>query len=221
MIGILNKVLDIVYPQVCSICGKLNIKSLCNKCKIKLKKEFSFKIENYDNDFKKNFIEHCYFFKYEYLIRNQILDFKFHEKPYIYKTISYFLKNNQKSFENIKKYDIIIVVPISKRRQKERGYNQSELLATEISKIIDAKIVKNILYKIKDTKPQSVLNKKQREQNVKGIYKAKNINKIKNKKVLLVDDIYTTGSTINECAKILGQVGIDRKQLGVLTIAKD
>ena len=203
------------------MCGRITTNSLCNKWNCKLKEEFSFKINDYSNDLSRNFIEHCYFFKYENLIREQIIALKFQEKPYIYKTISYFLKNNKKSFEYLKKYDIIIVVPISKERKKERGYNQSVLMIKELSNIIDAKLVTNILYKIRNTVPQSSLNKKQREENAKGVYKAKNCNKIKNKKILLVDDIYTTGSTINECARVLVQNGIHREQIGVLTIAKD
>ena len=186
-----------------------------------MKKEFSFRIDNYNEDLSKNFMKHYFFFKYEDLIRSQILSLKFHEKPYIYKTISCFLKNNQKSFENLKKYDIIIIVPISRKRKKERGYNQSELIAKEISKIINAKIASNILHKIKNTVPQSSLNKRQREENAKGVYKARNCHKIKNKKILLIDDIYTTGNTVNECAKALVQKGITKNQIGALTIAKD
>lgn len=218
---IFDKILDLIYPQVCGICGKINNRSLCNKCNIKLKSEFSFTIDNYNNDLNKNFIEHSYFFKYENLIRGQIIALKFHEKPYIYKSISYFLKINKKCFDYLEKYDIIIVVPISKDREKERGYNQSILMIKELSNIIDAKIVPNILYKIKNTVPQSSLNKIQREENAKGVYKANDCNNIKNKKILLVDDIYTTGSTINECANVLRQKGINREQIGVLTIAKD
>ena len=74
---------------------------------------------------------------------------------------------------------------------------------------------------MKETPPQSTLNKKQREENVKNVYKVGKIQKIMDKRILLVDDIYTTGNTINECARILVQAGIDRKQIGVLTIAKD
>ena len=127
----------------------------------------------------------------------------------------------KKSFEKLKKYDIIIIVPISNQRKFERGYNQSELIAKEISKIIEAQIEKKVLYKIKNTVPQSTLNKKQREENAKGVYKAKNIKRIYNKKILLIDDIYTTGNTVNECANTLIQKGIKRKDIGVLTIAKD
>ena len=221
MINIIEKILDLIYPQVCGICGKLHTKSLCNKCKIKLKKEFKFQTDSYEQDLSKNFIEHNYFFKYENLIRSQILSLKFREKPYIHRTIAYFLEKMQKSFENLKKYDIILIVPISNQRRKERGYNQSELIASPISKILDIPIAKNILYKTKNTVPQSSLNKKQREDNAKGVYKVINVEKIYNKKILLIDDIYTTGNTVNECANTLIKKGIKRTNIGVLTIAKD
>jgi len=221
VIAIFIKILDLIYPRVCGICGKLNSKALCSKCKIKLEKEFNFQTERYENDIRKNFIEHNYFFKYENLIRSQIIELKFQEKPYIYQTITYFLKNMQKSFENLKKYDIIIVVPISKLRKKERGYNQSELIAKEISNIIKVPILNDVLYKTKNTVPQSTLNKKQRIENVKGIYKVNNVTKLYDKKILLIDDIYTTGSTVNECARVLIENGLERESIGVLTITKD
>lgn len=221
MVTIFEKILDLIYPQVCGICGKQHKKALCNKCKIKIKKEFKFQTDNYEEDLSKKFIEHNYFFKYENLIRSQILALKFKEKPYVYKTIAEILKNMQKSFENLKKYDIIVVVPVSKQRKRDRGYNQSELVAREISKIINAPIAKKILIKVKNTVPQSTLNKQQREENAKGVYEATNVTKLFNKKILIIDDIYTTGNTVNECANTLIQKGIKRTDIGILTIAKD
>lgn len=218
---IINKIINLIYPPTCGICGKINSNWLCNKCKMKLQKEFKYQTDRADEECNKNFIEHHYFFKYENFIRSQILALKFQEKPYIYKTISSFLKKTQKSFKNLEKYDIILIVPVSNQRKKERGYNQSELIAKEISKIIKAPIVRGVLYKTKNTVPQSSLNKKQRENNVKGVYKVINTIKLKNKKMLLIDDIYTTGNTVNECANILIQKGIKRENIGVLTIAKD
>ena len=221
MIRIIEKILDIIYPQTCSICGKLNKNWLCNKCELKLKEEFNFQTDNYEEDVSKNFLEHHYFFKYENVIRELILALKFKEKPFVYKTIAYFLKKMQKSFEKLKNYDIIIVIAISKKRNKERGYNQSELIAKEISKMIQVLMTTKVIYKIKNTVPQSTLNKEQREENIKDVYKVKNIKRLQNKKILIIDDIYTTGNTVNECAKVLGQNGIDRRNISVLTIAKD
>lgn len=217
----IKSILDVIYPQICSICGKLDTKSLCNKCSQKLKKEYKFREDDYSKSKEKHFMKHYYFFKYEGIIRRQILALKFHEKPYTYKTIGRFLENQQKSFEKLKKYDIIIIVPISKKRKKERGYNQSELVAKEISRIISVKIIKNQIKKIKNTVPQSTLSKEQRIQNVKGVYTVGNIEKIKNKKILIFDDIYTTGNTVNECARNLVEQGMKKEDISILTIAKD
>lgn len=77
----------------------------------------------------------------------------------------------------------------------------------------------NVVIKYKDNKSQSTLNKIERIKNVENVYIIKNINKIKDKKVLLVDDIYTTGSTVNEIANNLIKSGV--KDVGIITIAKD
>lgn len=216
---IYEKILDYFFPQVCGICGKLSKNSLCDKCKIKLEKEFKYTYKNFIKN--KNFSEQYYFFEYKNLVRRLILDIKFNKKPYICKTFAYFLEKCAKNLENLKKYDIIIVVPLSRKRKLERGYNQSLMVANIISQKTGIKIQKNILYKIRNTVPQSTLNKEEREANSKGVYKAKNTEKIKNKKILIIDDIYTTGSTLNECAKTLIENGIKKENIGVLTLAKD
>ena len=203
---------------MCGICGKENKNFLCYECREKLQKEFEFKKIKSKNNF---FIEQYYFFKYKKFARKLILELKFEKKPYIYKTIEYFLEKNQKKLEKIKKYDIIIVVPLSRKRKLKRGYNQSQLIAQCISNILQIEIQNGILYKTKDILPQSTLNKEERIQNIKGVYSAKNIDNIKNKKILLVDDIYTTGSTLNECCKVFAKSGIKKEDLGILTFAKD
>ena len=119
----------------------------------------------------------------------------------------------------LKKYDIIIPVPISKQRNKNRGYNQSLLLAKEISKELNIECIDKCLIKIKNILPQSSLKKEERIRNVKNVYSIKNTQNISGKKILLIDDIYTTGSTVIECSRILAENGA--KDIGILTIAKD
>lgn len=167
----------------------------------------------------KYFDELMYIFKYEGLIRNLLIQYKFEEKPYIVKTFVNFLLNNEKIFEKIKSFDIIIPVPISVNRKKERGYNQSLLLAKEISKKTKHDVINKCLYKTKNIIEQSKLNKEERKLNIQGVYELKNEQIITSKKILLIDDIYTTGSTVNECSKIL-QKGKPQK-IGVFTIARD
>jgi len=209
-----------IYPQTCGICGKIDSKSLCTKCQVELKKHKDVNIVTQGEEIEnKYFNELMYVFKYEGLIRKLVLDYKFNEKSYIYLTFVNFLLKSEKIFENIKKYDKIIPVPISKKRLKTRGYNQSLLIAKEIAKQTNVKLVNNCLLKTKNIIEQSKLNKEERLINIQGVYSIKNKHRLINKKILLLDDIYTTGSTVNECCEILKKS--KPKKIGVLTIAKD
>ena len=213
-----------MYPPICGICEKINKDGLCPKCNLELKKQAEVNIlqkEEIEENIKKEkyFEELMYIFKYEGQVRKLILDYKFNEKSYLYKTFVNFLLKNEKIFENIKKYDKIIPVPISKKRNKERGYNQSMLIAKEIANKTNLELVNNCLIKTKNIIEQSKLNKEDRQQNIQGVYSLQNERLITNKKILLVDDIYTTGSTVNECCKILQQA--NPKTIGVLVLAKD
>lgn len=220
ILKIQERILNLIYPQTCGICGKIYQKSLCNKCKIRLRKNLDINIIKEVQEIEdKYFNELMYIFKYEGEIRKLILDYKFNDKSYIYLTFVNFLLKNKKIFENIKKYDKIIPVPISKKRLKARGYNQSYLISREIAKQTNLELVNNCLRKTKNIIEQSKLNKEERKQNIQGVYELKNEKLIKNKKILLIDDIYTTGSTVNECSKILRKGNVAK--IGVLTLAKD
>lgn len=216
--------LNLIYPQVCGICGRVRRNSLCKKCEIQLKKQAEFKIIKNGQDIEdKFFSELMYLFKYEGIIRKVILDYKFNDKPYISKSFVNFMLKDKKIFENVKKYDTIIPVPISKKRQRQRGYNQSLLIAEEIVKQLVMKtnlnLVNNCLVKTKNIIEQSKLNKEERVRNIQGVYKLQNKQLIESKKILLIDDIYTTGSTVNECSKMLIQGKPDK--IGVFVLARD
>ncbi len=212
-------ILDIIFPQVCGICGKINSEGLCRKCNKKLENIAEYQIVNEEFQKNKYFENLLYIFKYEGLIRKILIDYKFNEKSYIYVSFVKFIINNKKMVEKLKSYDTIIPVPISKKRMKERGYNQSTLIAKELSKKIKIDLEINCIIKVKNVKEQSKLNKEQREKNIQNVYELKNKQKIINKKILLIDDIYTTGSTVNECSKILGQG--KPAQIDVLVVARD
>ena len=165
------------------------------------------------------FEEHLYIFTYQGMIRKMILNYKFQEKSYLYKTIVNFLLKKEKFFSILQSYDTIIPVPISRQRKGKRGYNQSELLAKEIAKKLKIEYNHDCLFKTKNVIEQSKLKKEERQNNLQGAYQLVHPEKLKNKKILLVDDIYTTGSTVKECSKILRQA--KPKKIGVFTIAKD
>ena len=217
MINII-KIIDAIYPPACGICGKLDKNWLCNKCKIRIKKQAICKIEDYKQT-TSYFDKHIYIFQYDGIIRDLILNYKFNQKNYIYNIFVNFLKNNEKIYLQIKKYDIMIPVPISKKRLKQRGYNQSAVFARSLAKSLKMEYKEDVLIKTKDNKQQSSLKQEERTKNVENVYKVKNAKGIFNKKILLIDDVFTTGSTVNECARILKQ--FKAKEVGVLTIAKD
>lgn len=212
----INKILEIIFPNVCGICGKIDKHNLCPQCKIKLKKLIKANITKMSN---KNFTNHAYLFTYGGIIREKIIKYKFKDSAYLYKTFAEIIIKNKKMCGFIKNYDIIIPVPIHKKRYKERGYNQSELLASEIAKTLNISIEKRVLIKNVNNTPQSKLSKIERKNNANGVYKIINAQKIKNKKIIIIDDIYTTGSTANECSKLLKQAGAS--EIAVFTIAKD
>ena len=220
ILKIQEKILNLIYPQTCGICGKINENSLCKKCEIKLNKQAENRIIKEGTEIEdKYFNELMYIFRYEGQIRKLIIDYKFNDKAYLYKMFVNFLLKNKKIFENIKNYDTIIPVPISKKRKNERGYNQSLLISRNIAEKTNLELMNNCLIKTKNIIEQSKLNKEDRLQNIQGVYDLKNKKLLENRKILLIDDIYTTGSTANECSKTLRAANPDK--VGILVLAKD
>ena len=221
--NILNQVLTFllknVYPPCCLICGKQSNKNTCKDCEEKLNKETKYIVVSkmINNDLIDKFI---YIFEYKNIIRKLIIDYKFNDKAYLYKLFSDFVIKNKKIYGILKSYDIIIPVPIHKKRKRERGYNQSELIAKEISFNIDNLMYENkAIIKVKNNKRQSTLNKNERIQNIKNVYKVIDKERIKNKNIIVFDDIYTTGNTVKEISRILKENGANK--VLVLTLAKD
>ena len=212
----LEKIKQILFPSVCGICGKIEKEALCLSCKRKLNLPNDANIIEVPN---KYFSKHAYIFEYEGTIREKLINYKFNEQSYLHETFANIIIKNKKICRFIKNYDIIIPVPIHKKRYKERGYNQTELIAYRIAKKLGISINTDILLKEKNNKPQSELTKKERAQNIQNVYRTQNEQKINNKAILIIDDIYTTGNTLNECSKMIKQAGA--KEIAVLTIAKD
>ena len=222
---VFEKALEYIFLPSCGVCGQLGEGYLCKKCEKELEKYVINEKNNLNilRDFNNmqtgKYIEKIHIFEYKEIIRKLIINYKFNDKSYLYKTFCEFIVKRKKSFDFIKSYDIIIPVPIHKKRMRKRGYNQSELIAKELAKKAEIKCYTDVLLKIKNNKMQSTLNKKEREENTKNVYKLKNEEKIYNKKVLIFDDIYTTGATITSCIKELEKVNVNK--IGILTLAKD
>ena len=164
-------------------------------------------------------IKKMHVLEYKDIVRKLIIQYKFNDKSYLYKTFTKIILSDEKVFDFIKSYDIIIPVPIHKKRYRTRGYNQSELISKELANKCQIKCYTDVLIKMVNNQVQSTLNKNERLENVKDVYKLIKPEKIYNKSVLIFDDIYTTGSTVMACAKELEKAHVNK--IGILNLAKD
>lgn len=139
--------------------------------------------------------------KYEGDIKKTIRAFKFWNRP------DYHLGYSKLACEILDRdgvcFDTVIPVPLSKKSLKKRGYNQSALIGRRISMYFEVPQFDDLLIKTKETKSQSELRLKYRKNNIKGAFSVNNPERINGLNVLLVDDIFTSGSTMKECSKML------------------
>ena len=219
IINLLEGALNFIFPPVCGICGKTDDKYICSKCFDRLKIYEKVKTDTYED---KYFKTHFWIYEYKDEIRKRIIDYKFNDKSYIFRTFVELIESNSKAVEYINSFDVIVPVPIHKKRLKQRGYNQCELIAKALSKsMVNLTYANKILIKKRNITPQSTLNKAERTSNIQGAYQLLDAQRydLKSKRILIFDDIYTTGSTVNECAKVLKK--LTNEKIGVFTLAKD
>ena len=201
---VINRCLDLLYPPKCVFCDALlkdGEQYFCRSCGEKVpmaEGEHLFRTGTY--------FDQCVApMYYQDMVRESFLDYKFHEKTWRAATYAAFLEPYvRKAFPKI---DMITWVPLSRRSQKDRGYDQSELVAKELAKLLELPCEK-MLEKVRNTRQQSRLEKtEERRANVLGAYAMKKNVSIEGREILLVDDIITTGSTVEECARILVGAG--------------
>lgn len=157
-------------------------------------------------------------FSYEGLIKEIIRRYKFSGQVAYKDVFIPLMMKNLTRFPLQEDYDLITAIPLSRKRLYERGYNQAEVLARDIADAIDMECNFNCIFKKRHNKKQSLTkNKWARQENVRDTYIA-DYRKIKGKRIILIDDVCTTGSTMDECAKELREKGAT-SVLGV-TLAK-
>ena len=199
----------------CDDCKKdvvYNNGKTCKRCGVGIKGE-----EDYCGNcaFDRVFFDMGYsVFSYEGTVRDAILQFKFDNcgnfARIFAKYLAFMVEKHNLEF------DLVAYVPMTKKAKRKRGYNQAQLLAKYFCAILDCepKLVDAIV-KVKETKPQETLRKEERKTNIVGAYRCRA--EVRGKRVLVIDDIKTTGATLNECAKVLKGAGATN--VVVLTVA--
>lgn len=140
---------------------------------------------------------------YNRYMREIVADFKFNQKSYLYKPLANLMIKTIEEKNLVNDIDLISYIPSHRRKEAKRGYNQAELLATYIGKELSIKVSHNNLIKLKHTRDQNKLHKFERHKNLIDSFRVKNRDEFRNKRILLIDDIITTGATMEECSKEL------------------
>jgi len=155
---------------------------------------------------------------YSGLTKEMILDFKYRGAIWLSSDMGQLMFACLSAHFNVANIECVTYVPLFKTRERERTYNQSFLLAMEVAKRLNLR-VNDFLMRLQATVSQTYLTSSERKNNVKGKFAIKNDRRnLEGRRVLLVDDVMTTGATVNECARMLKQAGA--QEVLVLTLAR-
>lgn len=154
---------------------------------------------------------------YEGMLRKAIHFFKYNNKSMLAAPLGKLLSVYGAGMLNTEEYELIVPVPLHPLRLRQRGFNQSLMLARKVGRLWDVKVCAESLKRDRWTTPQTMLSEKERRKNVKGAFSCRGC-EFHGKKVLLIDDVYTSGSTVDECARVLKKQGASN--VDVLTLAR-
>lgn len=224
----LDRIYNIFFPIKCGYCGKItgNVSYVCDECN-KLINTFDerckycgkkiFREDRVCKECRKKKIyydDYIFFDEYNGNMRELMIKYKFNDAKYLG---DFFAQELSKMLYKIN-VDFVTGVPISQKRFNERGYNQTDLIAKKISRLLNINYLENLLIKVKETPRQSKLSREERKNNVKNSFELTDIYNIRNRNILLIDDIFTTGATVNECSKVIKMAKANR--VVVATILK-
>jgi len=234
-----QSVIRLVYPASCPVCRiplLLNERYLCSHCTLKIKSipdpkciKCARPLPPYGPArtlcpacISKRPAYHRGFalVTYEPQVKTIFHEIKFQKKPWLLKVFSKLLSDFVHSSLTLTHYDLVVPVPLDWRKARERGFNQAELIARMLEKTNSKSKIKvcQMIKKTKKTIPQSQLKRSERLNNLNRAFSIKRPGEINGKHILLVDDIFTTGSTVNECARLLKEHGAER--VDFFTIAR-
>jgi len=229
---IINNLLDLILPNYCVLCDH-NIKSddynLCNTCTSNLPTQNNtcFKCAISLTNTTDKICGKCQYnpppwnfaiapYEYNEQIKFIISSFKYRQHIYLGKTLAKrFIKNLPNSYL---KPDLLIPVPLHKKRIAMRKFNQSQQIAKHIGKDLAIKVSVSCCYRVINTPQQAKLNYQQRKDNIKDAFIIKRPEMITNKHIAIVDDVYTTGATLEVISKLIKNITLRQYKFGLLPV---
>lgn len=220
-----RRILDLMYPLRCPICDKVVQKEhgICPQCRKKLhvvSEPICMKCGKPISDIRREFCSDCSRKMHHFVqgralwiygkeVRESLYRFKYQNKREYARTYAMEIVGKHEAWIQSKKIQVILPIPLHKNRRRKRGYNQAAVLAEELGRLLNLPVDTKTLLRVHDTKPQKTLGDVQRKQNLNHAFITKQ-NKLSYNTVLLVDDIYTTGSTFDAAAKALSDAGVSK-----------
>ncbi len=228
LFNIFYDLFSLIFPQVCPACGNtlyIQENSICTKCLYELPKT-NFHL-NKDNEVARLFwgrikleAATSYYFYYKgSKFQNIIHQFKYKGQKHIGFNLGRLFGADLKNtlFSEI---EIIHPVPLHYKKLKRRGYNQSEYIARGISESLNKPVITDAVYRATDVETQTIKSRYERWENIKDVFKIRKVNKLENKHILLVDDVLTTGSTLEACAGEILKLDSTKVSIATLVFAK-
>lgn len=211
-----TRILDFISPRLCVVCGERlspTERSLCSVCMLHLPRT-TYQFSPDDNPMAQLFwhltpIKRAaallYYEPHSELAR-LIYDLKYHDRPDIGEDMGRLMANEMQLAHYFDDIDVLLPVPLSRKRLRQRGYNQSEMLAIGVSDITHLPIVTNALRRKHFVKSQTRLSRHERQENVEDMFELRDSSQLQGKHVLLIDDICTTGATLIACIDALKNI---------------
>lgn len=223
-VSFFEKLIRLVYPAKCMVCDMILNEDtsmyLCEPCK----KNLPLYLRGFKKSIQLPYVDGTFAaFYYKNGVETAIHNMKFKNHPKLAQTMGRLLCEELLKQESLPHFDCIIPVPMHHKKKRQRGYNQAELVAKEAARLLEKEIRTDILMKTQNTKPQILLKREERLSNLESAFAVNDntiTNSIQKKHVLLIDDVLTTGTTINTCARILKESGFPFVYALVIAIAE-
>jgi len=225
--NIVTGLLDVFYPQLCAGCGRSLTKQeavLCMHCLLEMPTtNFNHIHDNilYQKISGRTLIQHAAAYAYfskDGMLQHLIHQFKYQQQKKIGTLLGELFANEISDLRWVKQTDVLVPIPLHRQKFRKRGFNQSHIIATAMGTTLHKPVAGNALIRIINNPSQTNKSRSERLGNVKDIFAIEQVNALKGKNVLLVDDILTTGATMETCSNLLRSVAAS-VSIAVLGIA--
>lgn len=221
-----------MYPQKCPFCGKIEKQRICKECRKKILPVEEPRCKKCGKPIREAEKEYCYdctmirhvfeegrsIWIHKEPVSRAVYALKYQNRRIYAKAFGEEMAYQYGYYLREKKVELIVPVPLHRKKMRIRGYNQAALVAEVLGEITGISVDEDILVRVKNTKPLKQLNDKERRRSIRGAFSVRK--SVWAKTIVLIDDIYTTGSTLDEAARVLLKAGAEKVYFLTISIGQ-